>query len=154
MDHSYFFDIAIGWNEMDERDVRNFLYVQKNIHTLPLDVPPSTKSFHINKLENIVSDFYQRVRRRNDSAMAYKGGHFARDLLEKLRIPFVNVESFGGPKAEHLFDALVWLETCGNIRMHINIVPKSHCSISEACSSHSRRLMRMTIKSMSIHVHP
>ena len=46
--------------------------------------------------------------------IAYNGGRIEKDLLKKTGIPFVNRESFGCPKAEHLFDDLVWLETYGN----------------------------------------
>ena len=46
--------------------------------------------------------------------MAPVESHYEKDLLGNLGIPAVNLESFGCPKAEHLFDALVWLETCGH----------------------------------------
>ena len=48
------------------------------------------------------------------STIAYKGGHYEKDLLKHIHVPSINLEDFGCPKAEFLFDQLVWLETCGN----------------------------------------
>ena len=61
-----------------------------------------------------MSDFYYRVKLNEESTIGYKGGHIEKDLLGKTWIPSVNLESFGCPKAEYLFDDLVWLETSGN----------------------------------------
>jgi hypothetical protein len=49
-------------------------------------------------------------RKNSDSTFAFKGGHYKKDLLAKLNIPSVNLEWFGYPKAEKLFDKLIWLE--------------------------------------------
>ena len=72
------------------------------------------KAFHIDSLGTIVKKFYDRGKLNILSSIAYKGGHFERDLLNKLQIPSTNLESFGCPKANLLFDRLVWLETCGH----------------------------------------
>ena len=56
--------------------------------------------------------------------MAYKGGHYERDLFVSLAIPAVNLENFGCPKAGELFDELIWLETCRN---HMVNEAYQHC---------------------------
>lgn len=56
--------------------------------------------------------------------IAYKG-HFGKDLLKRINIPSVNLEDFGCPKAQKLFDQLVWLETCGN---HLENKVYHHCA--------------------------
>jgi hypothetical protein len=56
------------------------------------------------------------------STIAYKGGHYEKDLLNSLSIPTVNLESFGCPKAEKLFDQIIWLETCKN---HLSTLSES-----------------------------
>ena len=45
--------------------------------------------------------------------IAYKGGHFEKDLLAKLGVPSFNLEHLGCPKAGDLMSDLGWLETCG-----------------------------------------
>ena len=68
--------------------------------------------------------FYDNVKINDESTIAYKGGHIERDLLKELCIPAVNLEVYGCPKAEFLFDKLIWLETCPN---HIATHAYQHC---------------------------
>ena len=82
------------------------------------------KAFQISTLETIVENFYRKIKTDTNSAIAYKGGHYESDLLASLNIPSINLECFQCPKAEGLFDQLIWLETCGN-----HLVPGAyqHC---------------------------
>jgi hypothetical protein len=77
-------------------------------------VPRGTKAFQISGLQAIVENFYREIQIDSNSTIAFKGGHYERDLLASLRIPAVNLECFNCPKAEKLFYQLIWLETCGN----------------------------------------
>ena len=54
------------------------------------------------------------IRHDGRAIMAYKGGHYERDLLAKLGISALNLENFHCPKAKVLMNQLIWLETCGN----------------------------------------
>lgn len=115
---SYFFDIGVRWRGLTPKQPRRCMFVTRNIHKLPFGVPRGTKAFHISDLNTIVKDFYDSIKSKNLSSIGYKGGHFERDLLQKLKIPSINLESFGCPKAELLFNRLVWLETCGHLGEH------------------------------------
>ena len=86
----------------------------RNIHKLPFGVPRGVSATDLSELETTVRSFYDKVKRDARSVLAYKGGHYERDLLASLAIPAVNLENFGCPKAGELFDHLIWLETCGN----------------------------------------
>jgi hypothetical protein len=68
---------------------------------------------------------YREIQIDSNSTIAFKGGHYERDLLASLRIPAVNLECFNCPKAEKLFDQLIWLETCGN---HLESNAYQHCA--------------------------
>ena len=122
---SFFFDIGVRWSDLDEKDTRCCKYLIKKIHKLPLGVPRGTTAYPLKALEKLVVDFYKGIRRNGKSTLAYKGGILERDLLKRLGIPSVNLECFGCPKAEVLFDALVWLETCGN---HTELNAYHHCA--------------------------
>ena len=100
------------------------MYVTKHIHKLPFGIPRDAKPARISALGEIVMDFYQTVKQSRNSVLAYKGGHYEKDLLASLTIPGVNLENFGCPKAGELMRDLVWLESCGN-----HIVPDAfaHC---------------------------
>ena len=122
---SFFFDIDMSWGDLTTKDQRTCRYVQNHIHKLPFTVPWGTKAFQISKLETIVENLYRETQVDSNSIIAYKGGHFEKDLLTSLQIPSVNLECFGCPKAEKLFDQLVWLETCGN---HLEADAYQHCA--------------------------
>ena len=126
---SFFFDINLRWGDLTHKDRKTCSYVQNRIHKLPLGVPRGIKAFQISELEAIVENFYIETRKNPDSTIAYKGGHYEKDLLAKLNIPSVNLEYFGCPKAGELFDQLIWLETCGN---HIEDNAFQHCAKVEA----------------------
>ena len=69
---------------------------------------------------------YDNVKRNEESTIGYKGGHFERDLLKQLKIPSVNLEDFTCPKAEFLFNKLIWLETCAqHIDTTVPTLPES-----------------------------
>jgi hypothetical protein len=99
--------------------------VQKRIHKLPFGVPCGTEAFQISDLEVTVENFYGEACKNSNSTIAYKGGHFEKDLQAKLKIPSVNLECFGCPKAEKLFDKFIWLETCGR---HTSFDAYHHCA--------------------------
>ena len=111
---SYFFDLGIQWCKLTEKDRRSCAYLIRHIHKLPFEVPDGVRAFKLSALNEIVIKFYYQARRSRDSAIAYKGGHFEKDLLERLGVPSVNLERFGCQKASELIGDLVWLETCGH----------------------------------------
>ena len=121
---SFTFDIGIRWSDLSPKDQRSSTYVQNHIHKLPFDVPVGGEALPITSLEAIVRDLYQSVKRSSNSAIAYKGGHYEKDLLTSLGIPAINLESFGCPKVDMLIPKLIWLETCGK---HLTSDAYHHC---------------------------
>ncbi len=145
---SYFFDIGLNWFELLEKEKRHCWYVMKNVHRLPFSVPKGVTARMLLELPEIVSEFYmQNKGLKKNAVIAYKGGHFERDLLKELLIPCVDLECYGCPKAELLFDDLGWLETCGN---HIegNWAYK-HCSKVET-EAYGNWLLRTYVSRMSV----
>ena len=111
--HARFFRRCVQWGDLSAKD-KKCKYLMQNIHKLPFVVPRDVKPSEVSPLESIVTSFYPEVKLYESSVMAYKGGHYERDLLASLAIPAVNLENFGCQKAGELFDELIWLETCGN----------------------------------------
>ena len=89
----------------------------KHIHKLPFGVPSGVLAYELSALQEIVTEFYREVKRNERSTMAYKGGHFEKDLLARLHIPSLNLECFGCSKVGELIDQMIWVETCGNHTM-------------------------------------
>jgi hypothetical protein len=111
---SYLFDSGIRWRDLDAKARKQCGYVIRNVHRLPFGVSEGSKAVGLECLDEIVLEFYQRYKMDAMFLLAYKGGCCERDLLNRLNIPGVNLDRYGCPKAEVLFDRLGWLETCSN----------------------------------------
>ena len=111
---SYFFDFGIRWCDLTEKDRKSCAFVMKHIHKLPFGVPRGITARNVSALGSTVTSVYCEIKRDESSLLAYKGGHYERDLLASLGIPSINLENFGCPKAGELIDELIWLELCRN----------------------------------------
>ncbi len=119
---SVLFDLGLDWGQLSEKDKRSVLYVEKHIHKIPFASPSSVP---VSALPQIVKEHFSGL----DITVAYKGGHYERDILGKLGISSINLEDLGCPKAEQLFEKLSWLETCGQ---HLTPDAYQHCPKVEA----------------------
>ena len=122
---SIFFDTGLRWSNLSEKDIRSAVYVRNRRHKLPFGLPRGVQTRPLRDLGEIVCNFYNLVKIDDGSLLAYKGGHIERDLLERLNIPSINLETLGCPKACDLFDDMIWLETCGN---HTVLNAYAHCA--------------------------
>ena len=100
---SFFFDIGLRKEELNQRDLTTCEYVEDSVHKIPFDLPWDTPAIHLSNLGAIFQQCYSEVQVDSNSTIVYKGGHIERDLLRQLGIPSVNLEWFGCPKAEKLF---------------------------------------------------
>ena len=91
---SFFFDLGIRWGDLTSKDRTSCNYVRSHILKLPFGVPWGTKAFKISALEAIIERFYHGIKIDKSSTIAYKGGHYERDLLANLDIPSMNLECF------------------------------------------------------------
>ena len=85
----------------------------QNIHHLPFELPSDTSAINLAHIPSIIQNFYEERKTHSASTLAFKGGQQEKRLSEMLRIPRINLEDLGCPKAEHLFAESGWLETCG-----------------------------------------
>ena len=118
---AYHFDTGLNWKDLTPKDQKSCAYVCRHIMKLPFT---GRQELPLSHLSTIVKDFYNNVKTSETCTLAYKGGHIEKDLLKELNIPALNLESFGCPKADHIFDKMIWLETCGK---HFGIKPYRHC---------------------------
>ena len=104
---SWFFDIGIRRGDLSAKDQRTSRYVQNNVHRLPFGIPPGVKAYPISALGNIITELFEGMRKTNNSVIAYKGGHYEKDLLASLSIPSLDLEKYGCPKAKELIETMV-----------------------------------------------
>ena len=110
---SYHFDTGLKCWDLSKQDWRACSYVTRYVHHLPFTTSKPISEIPLRHLENIVVNFYNENRKSQCSTLRFKGGQWERELLTRLQLPHINLETLGCPKASALFDSLGWLESCG-----------------------------------------
>jgi hypothetical protein len=98
----YRFKTGIKFNELSEKDIRTVRYVSKFIHGLSLcDYSEDLEPESLPQLLNIIAEECIR----NNTTIAYKGGHLERDALKGIIDSsfVINLEELGCPKFETLY---------------------------------------------------
>ena len=113
---------------LSDKDKRTVNFVKRKIHGLSYQPRKEENAKEWYTLEDTVHNIYDSCKKEGRDIVAYKGGHVERDLLNKLHIPCLNLETFGCPKYDvlkHEFPG--WLPSC---RFHSdeNI---HHCPMKE-----------------------
>lgn len=124
---SFRFNLSHLLNEMNETDWKTVCYLQHNLHGLTLEPHPEEQDCLKEKdINKIILQLYEKSKTAEKYVVGYKGGTFERDLLEKLQIPYLNLEDFGCPKFEHLSEPQ--MKDCGfHIKIHNVHCPMKEC---------------------------
>ena len=111
---------------LNDCDRRTVAYIRHHVTGLPFYPGPKERSLGVHSQDRVKEDIvaiWQKCQTSQAFAVAYKAGHVEKDLLEQLRLPSINLETWGCPKYELCtpppFD-------CG---CHFN--SRFHCSMSE-----------------------
>lgn len=81
---------------MTEQDQRTNRWVLNNVYDIPWD-KYWFGMIYSDKLMDVVKAFYP-----GDGVVAYKGGHFEKDVLNAAGIPHYNLEDLGCPKVDDI----------------------------------------------------
>ena len=120
---SWHFNTGLIWQDLSLKDQKCCTYVCRQIVKLEFN---DYRALQLTHLPEIVKGFYNELKIAERST--YKGGHFEKELLQKLHIPAVNLETFGCPRADHIFNNMIWIETCGR---HFGKNAHRHCPKTE-----------------------
>lgn len=60
--------------------------------------PPQMEVSDLRDLDRHILDFYEKVKTKVKNVVAFKGGECEKEVLERLGIPFKNLEDLGCPK--------------------------------------------------------
>ena len=124
--HAFF--IPIPHKALNDKDKSTFHFVCNKIHGLSYQPTQAEHAYHPMLLKSLVKKLYQKHKTNTRTVVGYKGGHVEKDLLEKLNIPSLNLETLGCPKYDVLktqFESLV--PSCGfhkDDKVH-------HCPVTE-----------------------
>ena len=127
------------YHRLPLRDRRTVNYVRDHIHGLSYD--PSRKE-HARSQGQVTKDLqelYKTYSTPERNRVAYKGGHVEKDLLAKLGIPSLDLETVGCPK----FESLNRLTTVGSCGHHLNPL-RHHCPRVECY--HFMQWLRKTLR--------
>ena len=84
---STLFDLGLQWKDLSEKDKKAARFVERYIHKIRFTSPPNQPTVPIFRLPDIVKEFFSEP----DALVAYKGGHFEKDLLRRVGIPSINL---------------------------------------------------------------
>ena len=110
------FSIPIPYKELSVQDKRTVNFVIRKIHGLsyqPLEAEHYQKP---EVLEDLIKNIYSRHKIGQRTVVGYKGGHVEKDLLMKLSIPSLDLETLGCPKYDklrHIISSERVLPSCG-----------------------------------------
>lgn len=134
--HSYF--ILENTHSLTLNDRRTIRYVTTHIHGMTYTPAPEEHSRAPWQLYDDIRNLYNTHRTSDRQLVAYKGGHIERDILQKMGIPSLDLESWGCPKFDQL-PRLITVSGCGH---HADPL-RHHCPRTECY--HFMQWMRRTM---------
>ena len=96
------FSIPIPYKELSDKDKRTVNFVIKKIHGLSYHFLKAEGFQPREVLEDLIQNIYSRYKEGQRTVVGYKGGHVEKDLLKKLNIPSIDLETLGCPKYDKL----------------------------------------------------
>ncbi|GBL85504.1 hypothetical protein AVEN_34668-1 [Araneus ventricosus] len=118
------FDLRPYEKDITPTEWRRIAYVTKQITGLPFHPKENEETAPLRLLKCKVIAVHNLYRTGDKTVVAYKGGNVEKDLLQRLSIPYLNLEDYGCPK----FDILKNQQTYENCGYHIKA---KHCSQAE-----------------------
>ena len=86
------------------------------------------RAYEHDEVDIVLLRLYSQFKTEKRTVVAYKGGHVEKDLLNKLNIPCLDLETWGCPKYEQIKRTIVEpLASCG-FHLNDNI---HHCPMTE-----------------------
>lgn len=119
---SYRFNLSPIAPRMIKKDTRTSSWLFSNLHGLSVKPLPNEQVRDLNDLEGIVQYLHLNCETASKKLVAFKGGDMERNLLNKLKLGFFNLETIGCPRYRDL--PKVNLRNCGYHDLH----SKQHCS--------------------------
>ena len=114
--HAFFQPAAL--KNLSHRDKKTVNFAKHNIHELTCQPCYQEKAYEHDEVDIVLLRLYSQFKTEKRTVVAYKGGHVEKDLLNKLNISCLDLESWGCPKFEQLKQTIV--ETLVSCGFHLN----------------------------------
>ena len=96
------FRIPVPRQDLAQKDKQTVNFVIRKIHGLSYQPSQAEHPQHPRVVLRMVQDLYGDYSTPDRTVVGYKGGHVEKDLLNKLNIPSLNLETLGCPKYDVL----------------------------------------------------
>ena len=124
----YAFFQSATLNDLSHKDKKTVNFAKHKIHGLTYQPRYQERAYAQDQVDNVLLRLYNQYKMKRKTVVAYKGGHVEKDLLDKLDIPNLNLETWGCPKYDQLEQTIVEpLPSCG-FHLNDNI---HHCPVTE-----------------------
>jgi len=133
----------LGWKYLNHPTAYSFFFHHGNLHNLSAKDRFSANYIYQNVFDIGYGEYWPGMlkgcevermvdRLHGQGRVAFKGGHYERDMLTELRIPFLNLEDVGCPKVDKLLeDCPFSYPTCGHHRKEKCHCPREEVSVME-----------------------
>lgn len=99
---SHYFSVEKPIKDYSEKDWKTICYTARKVHGLSLFPRRQENASSQDWLPVILKQVWDSCKTPECDLVAYKGGHYERDMLSALNIPHFNLENAGCPKADCL----------------------------------------------------
>ena len=124
--HAFFQPAAL--KNLSHKDKKTVNFAKHNIHGLTYQPRYQERAYEHDEVDIVLLRLYSQFKTEKRTVVAYKGGHVEKDLLNKLNITCLDLETWGCPKYEQLKQTIVEpVASCG-FHLNDNI---HHCPMTE-----------------------
>ena len=125
------FDHSWRWRDLSKKDQRTVSYANDRIHGLSLKPGTHEHSLPVSTLPDLVMELHTKFSTPKRLVVAYKEGIQEKLLLDKLGLPYLDLEDLGCPRYDQLVDepGMRRFDCSRHLHMRPDIV--SHCSGEE-----------------------
>ena len=125
------FRIPVPRQDLAPKDRQTVNFVIRKIHGLSYQPSQAEHPQHPRVVPRMVQDLYGDYSTPDRTVVGYKGGHVEKDLLNKLNIPSLNLETLGCPKYDVLRnDDLKFVNLLPSCGFHQDDT-RHHCPVTE-----------------------
>ena len=103
--HAFFQPAAL--KNLSHKDKKTVNFAKHNIHGLTYQPRYQERAYEHDEVDIVLLRLYSQFKTEKRAVAAYKGGHVKKDLLNKLNIPCLDLETWGCPKYEQLKQTIV-----------------------------------------------
>ena len=130
--HRYAFHPKTPYSALSVKDQRTVQYVRKHVHGLSFISRPPEHAQQQHAVSLVVKALYEIYKTDTKTLVAFKSGHVEKDLLNKLNIPWTDLEKWGSPKYSERGERIpqeLSIPSCGyHLNDNIHHCPVTECS--------------------------